>query len=143
MGSVLAVGLFTRSAPPGQPIDSPRGARLRTATDGRDVLLNTPDGWEQDQPWLWWQGPAGSDGTGGPFGSPLSTDDPTGFSTLPAVSYCTSLIVDTIAGMPWQVIRGEYERLPTPDWISDPQALRADARIVDSDLLTAIRLSAV
>ena len=32
--------------PPGNPI----GGIVRTATDGRDVLLNSPDGWEVDQP---------------------------------------------------------------------------------------------
>lgn len=140
------MGLFSGRAatiPPGSPIDSPRGTRFRTVTDGRDVLLNSPDGWEQDQPWLWWSGPAGSDGTGGPFGSPLTTDDPTGYSSLPAVTQCTSIIVDTIAGLPWHVYRGEYEKLSTPDWITDPQALRVDGRVIDPATLVDMRLSAV
>lgn len=101
--------------------------RVRTATDGRDMLLNTPDGWEVDSPWLWWNGPAGGDGTGGPLGNP-----PPGANVPPrmpaAVTRCTSLICDTLAGMPWQV-RRDREILPTPPWIADPQSLRRDARI--------------
>lgn len=115
---------------------------MHTATDGRDVLENTPDGWEVDAPWLWWTGPAGGDGTGGPFGNPLDGSNVRGTS-LPAVNRCTSLICDTIAGLPWDVVRGEYERLPRPDWISDPQATRLDGRVVDTGTLAAGRLSAV
>ena len=136
-------------AAPGSPIRSPNEAgavRLLTATDGRDVLENTPSGWEVDAPWLWWLGPAGGDGTGGPFGNPLdasssSTTPPSG--NLAAVNRCTSLISDTIAGLPWDVIRGDFERLPRPDWISDPQAQRIDGRIVGTDTLWSCRLSAV
>jgi HK97 family phage portal protein len=138
------VGLFRRSASPigGDPIDSPRG-RLRTATDGRDLVINSPDGWEIDAPWLWWLGPAGSDGTGGPYGNP-----PPGaradyaITTLPAAMRCSSIICDTLAGLPWDVKRG-YETLTTPDWIADPQALRIDGRVIDAASMTAIRLSAV
>lgn len=117
---------------------------MRTATDGRDVLLNDPDGWEVDQPWLWWLGPAGSDGSGGPYGNPLQPmeGDPRALSSLPGVTRCTSIICDTIAGLPWHVIRGDYEQLPTPDWISDPQATRIDGRVIGSDVLD-VRLSAV
>ena len=43
---------------------------IHTATDGRDILVNTPDGWEVDKQALWWDGPADGDGTGGPFGNP-------------------------------------------------------------------------
>src|SRR5262245_39346667 len=117
--------------------------RVRVATDGRDVLLNSPDGWEVDAPWLWWTGPAGGDGTGGPFGAPLSTGDPTGWSNLPAVTRCTSIICDTIAGLPWQVFRGEYERLTTPSWIFDPQASRVDGRVVDALNVIDCRLGSV
>lgn len=121
---------------------SPIGT-VRTATDGRDVLFNSPDGWEVDAPWLWWTGPAGGDGTGGPFGAPLSADDPFGASTLPAVSRCTSIICDTIAGLPWNVYRGEYEKLPTPDWITDPQSARIDGRVVSDSTPWDTRYSAV
>lgn len=141
--SIPPVALFRRAAtlPPGNPI---RGI-VRTATDGRDVLLNDPDGWEVDQPWLWWLGPAGGDGTGGPFGNPLNNEGPQDrlVGTLPAARRCTQIICDTIAGLPWHVIRGEYERLETPAWIADPQALRLDGRVADPSMLTAIRLSAV
>lgn len=112
------------------PMGTPVGVSLHSATDGRDVLLNDPDGWEVDKPWLWWMGPAGSDGTGGPYGHPLTNDDPTGASTIPAVARCTSIICDTIAGLPWKVYRGEYTELTTPDWIADPQAARIDGRVV-------------
>jgi HK97 family phage portal protein len=117
---------------------------MHTATDGRDVLVNDPDGWEVDRPALWWFGPAGGEGSGGPYGNPLTTgDDPAGYTNLPAVGFCTSIICDTIAGLPWEVIRGDYEKLPVPDWITDPQARRLDGRIVGADTLDDVRLSAV
>ena len=127
-----------RAAPPGSPIDSPRGpggTRIHYATDGRDILFNQPDGWEVDQPWLWW---TDGDGT---FGNPPPGADGSGFLTsLPAVSRCTSIICDTIGGLPWDIFRG-YEKLPDPPWIQDPQALRPDARIVDPATLLEVRLS--
>jgi HK97 family phage portal protein len=118
------------SWPRGRDIDTRPGVNGYTATDGRDMLFNSPDGWEVERPWLWWQGPAGGDGTGGPLGNP-----PRGATVPPflpvAVTRCTSLIADTLAGLPWQVRRdATRERLETPDWISDPQALRVDQRIV-------------
>jgi HK97 family phage portal protein len=117
---------------------------MLSATDGRDVLINDPDGWEVDQPWLWWAGPAGGDGTGGPYGHPLTNDaDPRGLTSLPAVNRCTSLVVDTIAGLPWHVFRGDYEQLPTPDWVADPQALRMDGRVIGDGDIRDVRLSAV
>jgi HK97 family phage portal protein len=107
------------------------------------VLHNAPDGWEVDAPQLWWLGPHGGDGTGGPFGNPLSTDgDPYGLGTLPSVARCTSIICDTIAGLPWHVFRG-FERLPIPDWVLDPQASRIDGRVVDPSQVFDARLSAV
>jgi HK97 family phage portal protein len=130
------MGLFTRSAP---------RATVLTATDGRDVLHNDPDGWEIDAPWLWWLGPAGSDGTGGPLGNPIpgaSSPAELALSGLPAARRCSSIIVDTIAGLPWHVFRG-YDQLGTPDWILDPQALRLDGRVVDAQAAATVRLSAV
>jgi len=145
------MGLFSkRQVTPGAPIDSPRGSRIqaagpkvRTATDGRDVLLNTPDGWEVDQPWLWFTGPAG--GGLGPFGNPLvpSDGDPFGLSNQAGVSRCTSIICDTISGLPWKVFRGEYTELPTPAWLIDPQSTRVDGRVVDPGQVWEARLSAV
>jgi HK97 family phage portal protein len=121
-----------------------RPGRVLYATDGRDMLRNDPDGWEVDQPWLWWDGPAGSaDGTGGPWGNPPpGADDPfsSGKSALPAMARCRSLIVDALAGVPWEVHR-DREKLRTPDWILDPQGLREDERITSSVL--DVRLSAV
>lgn len=118
--------------------------RTHRASDGRDILLNKPDGWEVDQPWLWFTGPAGGDGTGGPWGNP-----PPGaggpiwaLTALPGVTRCTAIIADTLAGLPWQVLRGDYEQQGTPDWITDPQALRLDGRIVSASL-DDVRLSAV
>lgn len=123
---------------------APRVTTL-TATDGRDILLNDPAGWEVQQPWLWWNGPAGGDGTGGPWGNP-----PPGAgwgaagvaATLPGVGRCTSIIADTIAGLPWHVMRG-WEQLATPSWISDPQALRPDDRKLSAPALNEVKLSAV
>jgi HK97 family phage portal protein len=131
-----------RNARPPAVIETRAAVRpsVYTATDGRDMLVNSPDGWEVDKPWLWWQGPAGGDGTGGPLGNP-----PPGAGRpahVPAaVTRCTSLICDTIAGLPWQVRRG-LERMPTPPWIDDPQLLRMDARI-DGGVVPATRRSVV
>lgn len=112
------------------------------ATDGRDVLVNSPDGWEVEQPWLWWAGPAGSNGTGGPFGNPIpGANAPWAtWAGIPAVARSTSLIADTLAALPWHVKRGT-ETLPTPDWVSDPQALRMDGRVVSTDGLLDARWS--
>lgn len=122
-----------------------RPARILTATDGRDTLLNTPDGWEVDTPGLWWMGPAGGDGTGGPWGNPLPNDRHAreGLAvTIPGVTRATSLIVDTIAGLPWQILRGQ-DTVTTPPWIADPQGLRLDGRTMDASALVDVRLSAV
>lgn len=119
-------------------------ARIATnilrGTDGRDVLLNSPDGWEVEQPWLWW-----SSTGGGPIGHPIpGASDPGGAAAIPAVSRATSLIVDTLAALPWHVYRDGTERLTTPDWLADPQALRLDGRVVDSATsLDATRMSLV
>jgi HK97 family phage portal protein len=102
---------------------------VHTATDyGRDILINTPDGWEADQQFLWWvDGPGGgaSNGFGNP---PPDARSIGGASAIPAVMRCTSLIADTIAGLPWRVYRG-FEQMPTPRWVTDPQGLRPDGRI--------------
>ena len=111
------------------------------ATDGRDVLHNSPDGWEVEQPWLWWTGPAGSSGGGGPFGNPIPGADPSlQWVAIPAIRRATQIIVDTLVALEWVVRRGT-EILPTPDWIGDPQALRMDGRVVDPDSVTGSRLS--
>lgn len=102
---------------------------LFTATDAPDVLLNSPDGWEVERPWLWWSGSAGGGRT--TLGNPIPGADPwVPFSGIPAVARSTSIIVDTLAALPWKVYRGT-EQLVTPDWIADPQSLRLDGRVVD------------
>ena len=102
------------------------------ATDGREILHNDPDGWEISQPWLWWNGPAGGDGTGGPWGNP-----PPGANAkqgvMPGVSYCTNLIAGTLAGLPWRVQKGST-RLTTPAWLADPMGLRWDKRTNSGDV---------
>lgn len=132
---------MTITPPEYNPIDSPflssdhpspTGAfgQIHTATDGRDILVNSPDGWEVDAPWIWYDGPDGGDGTGGPFGNPPPNADlgPTlaGW-TLPAVSRCLSLTADKLASMPWKVYRGR-DRIEAPSWLIDPQALARDGR---------------
>lgn len=106
-------------------------AQIHTATDGRDILHNDPDGWEVDQPWLWYEGPAGGDGTGGPFGHPppgaeYGAPSMRGVSSA-AVSRCLQLTADTVARMPWKTYR-DRDRLTTPSWIVDPQATARDGR---------------
>lgn len=110
------------------------GARLgqiHYATDGREILLNAPDGWEVDAPWLWWDGPDGGDGTGGPWGNPPPGADlaaPSRYGlTLPAVTRCTQLLAENVAGMPWKTYRGR-DAIDAPAWITDPQAARLDGR---------------
>lgn len=108
----------------------PGGAQLHYATDGRDILINTPDGWEVDQQNLWWDGPADGDGTGGPFGNPPPDADlgPSAYGWVsPVVSRCLQLTADKIASMPWQTFRGR-DQLDPPTWISDPQNLANDGR---------------
>jgi HK97 family phage portal protein len=56
------------------------------------------------------------------------------------VTRCTELIAGTIAGLPWEVVRYRDQNatelvsaadiLPAPDWVGDPQGLRADRRIM-------------
>jgi HK97 family phage portal protein len=104
------------------------------ATDAPDVLRNSPDGWEVDQPWLWWTGAAGGGRT--TFGNPIPGADPwVQFGGIPAVARCTSIIVDTLAALPWHLYRqppgAQSQQLPTPDWITDPQALRYDGRVLN------------
>lgn len=98
------------------------------ATDGRDVIAdNTPDGWEVERPWLWWTDPP--NGAGRVWGNPIpgAGEGATTFGGIPAVARCTSIIVDTIASLPWKVYTGRDEQ-PTPSWIADPQLLRMDNR---------------
>jgi len=125
------------------PEPARRPGRLLYATDGRDVLVNDPDGWEVDQPWLWFDGPAGGEGTGGPWGNPIPNSTPGGIGgkgALPAMGRCRSLIVDALAGVPWEVHR-DREKLRTPEWILDPQGLRVDGRVASTTL--DVKLSAV
>jgi HK97 family phage portal protein len=105
-----------------------RGIQTFTATDyGRDILVNTPDGWEHDQQYLWWvDGPGGGQATG--FGNPPPNARFSGADALPAVLRCTAIIADTIAGLPWRVYRG-FDQQPTPRFITDPQMLREDRRV--------------
>lgn len=119
-----------------------------TAGFGRDILRNDPDGWEVDAPWLWWVPPS-PDGFSAVGNPPPGGGLSVGFETLPAVQRCTSLIADVVAGLPWRVVRGEWDRLATPSWVSDPQAKRPDGRasvagsLAQSGLLPESRLSAV
>lgn len=106
---------------------------IHTATDGRDLLLNSPDGWEVERPWLWWDGPANSASSGefGPFGNPPpgAYNGPKSWTALPVFMQCTSLIAEQIASMPWQTYRDGGLKLSPPSWIADPQAARLDGRV--------------
>lgn len=107
-----------------------QSGNLHYATDGRDILLNTPDGWEVDRQHLWWDGPADGDGTGGPFGNPPPDADmgPSSWGwASPVVSRCLQLTADKISSMPWKTYRGR-DQVETPTWLIDPQNLAADGR---------------
>ena len=125
----------------GRTLDIARRVVTLYATEGRDILHNSPDGWEVDRPAIWW---LGNDNGVPTWGNPPPGAEPSGwYSSLPAVTRCTSIICDTIAGLPWHVLKG-YDTLPSPDWISDPQARRLDGRVVaDSAYDLEVRLSAV
>jgi HK97 family phage portal protein len=103
-----------------------RTAQIHTATDyGRDILINSPDGWEHDQQHLWWvDGPGAGTGFGNP---PPDARGLSGAAALPAVLRCTAIIADTIAGLPWRVYRG-FDQQSTPRWLTDPQVMREDKR---------------
>lgn len=129
------------------PVNPSRfGQQVHYATDGREILLNDPDGWEVDEPWRWWDGPEGSDGTGGPWGNPPPGAEYAAPSlygmTLPTVSRCTQLIAESIAGMPWKTYRGRDVTTP-PTWITDPQVQRLDGRIPGSEVMLPVRFSSV
>lgn len=135
-------------------VRGPRGARVRppggrsrgvqrySATDGRDIVFNGPDGWLVDAPWMWWDGGQGWGPEAGPvFGNPpRGATDGHLAATIPAVRRCTSLIADTIAGLPWYIVKGR-ERFALPTWLADPQLKRADGRMGASGLLPASRYS--
>lgn len=111
-----------------------RGTQIHTATDyGRDILVNSPDGWEHDRQWLWWVDGAGG-GTDTGFGNPPPGARGLGGEGVAAVQRCTSIIADTIAGLPWRVYRG-YDQQSTPRWMTDPQVLRPDQRVFDDGRL--------
>lgn len=126
-------GLLTRAAT--------RVGRLFTATDGRDILHNTPDGWEVERPWVWWNGPDG-DSDDPVWGNPPPGAGGPGRNHVPvALGKCRQLVCDALAGVPWKVFR-DTELLTTPDWLFDPQGLRIDGRINGSRVLD-VRHSAV
>lgn len=113
----------------GQPTAAPGLGNVHTATDGRSMLWNDPDGWEVDQPWLWWDGPAASGG-GPTFGNPPPGADLSGDMTgmgLPVIDRCLQLGPDKVAQMPWKTYRGR-DRIEAPSWLLDPQSLAHDGR---------------
>lgn len=113
----------------GIPASAARRATVHVyaGTDGRDMLYNSPDGWEVDHPELWFDGPAGGNGTGGPIGTP-----PPGAwrrrGWPSAWTRAESILCDGLAGMPWQTFQGT-SRISSPPWITDPQLKRPDLRI--------------
>lgn len=113
--------------------DSPAGGlgQVHTATDGRDILYNDPDGWEVDEPWRWWDGDSPSNPLGGmtignpPPGADLS-GDLHGWG-LPVIDRCLQLGPDKVAAMPMKTYRGR-DQIESPSWLLDPQALARDGR---------------
>jgi HK97 family phage portal protein len=98
----------------------------RFVRSNSNILLNSPDGWMSNQTMnnFWW------------VDSSLESLQPSGeignmAQSLPAVSRATSLIVDTLSGLPINIRRG-FETLPTPGWIEDPQLTRPDGRVMST-----------
>jgi HK97 family phage portal protein len=127
-----------------------RGSWVRTwhnvdSNGGGDLLRNTPDGWVSgtDPGRLWWRGSDQLDallasGSGGyrrivgPDGIvytlPEGGRNPMGIA---AVGRATSLIADTISGLPWRQVTDD-QISDAPRWIGDPQMLRPDDRITSA-----------
>lgn len=111
---------------------------------GGGLLENTPGGWLGGPPGserpLAWQGSdnlgallaAGGGGyrrftrDGIVYTYPDGARDPL---ALPTVGRATGLIVDTLGGLPMRLHRGD-ETLDPPRWVSDPQMLRPDDRVM-------------
>ena len=130
-----------------------RARYLRTwqnvGTNGGDGMLrNTPDGFPGSGygSSLAWQGsdtlsqilqtsPSGfTQRTVGGITYTIPTGGAGNPTSLPAVGRATSLVCDTIADLPWRVLR-DHEPLPTPGWIADPQLARPDDRIMSGQLI--------
>lgn len=146
---VPGVELGLRAAALSQDLAMRAAVNVFRATDGgRDILHNSPDGWEVDAPWLWYFEPPPNSGNPPDWSNPPpgAGGGVYGLAALPAVTRCTSIICATLAGLPWQVLRadpdGDVEKLTQPSWIDDPQAKRLDGRVV-SEVLDDVRLSAV
>lgn len=117
---------------------------LLKATESKDVILNSPDGWVTEAPWMIYSdptygpgGPGAPIGTGGTFsGIGLPGDDyhPRGALAIPGVARATGLIVDPLVSVSWGIYRKDDNdipvELPTPTWMSDPQNLRFDNRVL-------------
>ncbi|MFJ9125711.1 phage portal protein [Streptomyces sp. NPDC102340] len=121
-----------------------RGGRVDTfkATDGRDIVFNGPDGWLVDAPQMWWDGGGSWGDEAGPVwgNPPRGATDGTGAASIPSVRRCTSLICDTIPGLPWYTVK-DRQRFKAPTWVMDPQLKRGDGRSGASDLMPAWRFS--
>lgn len=113
----------------------------RIDNGGGDLLRNTPDGWVSgtDPGGLWWYGSdnlntllaQGASGYRRIERDGIVYTVPTGGGhpgSIAAVGRATSLIADTLAGLPWRVVK-DSEVLPTPAWVGDPQLARPDARV--------------
>lgn len=110
---VPARRLRTRSA------SLPATRILRAGDASPDVVYNgPPDGWVVDVLGDW-RGPTtvGSLRTGG-------------VQVLPAFMRATALIADTLAGLPWRMVR-DRDTMGPPRWIGDPHLLRPDGRLGD------------
>ena len=121
-----------------------RGGRVSTftATDGRDIVFNGPDGWLVEAPQMWWDGGEGWGPEAGPVwgNPPRGATDAVGAASIPSVRRCTSLICDTIPGLPWYTVK-DRQRYKPPTWITDPQLKRNDGRTGADDMLPAWRYS--
>lgn len=108
-------GGLLRNAPPGFPTEGPSPSRVWR---GSDRLASYGFGGFDDGGY--WTGNEGG----------YVTVDRTWSgqpATLPAVGRATNLIVDTISGLPWWLVR-DRDRLPLPAWLADPQNRRGDPR---------------
>ena len=104
------------------------------ARGSHNLLVNHNNTYLSAQEPIWWNG---IDTGAGVW--PIGPNGPNSQGNLPAVSRATSLIVNTLASLPWRVRTGIA--LDTPRWLSDPMLQRPDARLGEPRYASSVRVA--